>query len=334
MRCAGVCRATEAAPKVDLGVTVIARQTVRLPFNSVLLPNNIASARLGIMVLGDRGSDGNQPKKGIRVKPATTFILNQKAFMTPSGIHTRLLVTHTQSHSHTVKSSHSRTMSDDTLTPQVLAEYESQLRDVQELLEASPEDESLLTLQRDLQELIAITQHQLLNTTSNEEVTDGEFPREYSEKINTQAGDPDPLSVGRHTGVVSAAAAEALIPDFEHTATMAAEISTSNVTNTNHEKKKRVKEFQVPPHLVIRDNDSEAEKNRKKRAIKTLKSKYRAEKKDYEADKKQQTWQSFQKKKKIKTGTMFSTSDDTHAKVGVVSSGRTKTSFHAKQRPT
>jgi hypothetical protein len=58
-----------------------------------------------------------------------------------------------------------------------------------------------------------------------------------------------------------------------------------------------VSSFQVPRHLVIDpDADSQAEQNRKRRAIKVLKNKWRIQKKEAEARSKQKSWQSFQKK--------------------------------------
>jgi hypothetical protein len=55
--------------------------------------------------------------------------------------------------------------------------------------------------------------------------------------------------------------------------------------------------FHVPRHLVIDpEADSQGEQNRKRRAIKALKNKWRGEKKEAEARTKQKSWQSFQKK--------------------------------------
>jgi hypothetical protein len=96
-------------------------------------------------------------------------------------------------------------------------------------------------------------------------------------------------------------------------------------------KPRAVKEFEIPPRFLPLDTDTEAEANKKKRAIKSLKRQHRATVKEAESDKKQKTWQSFQKKKKLKDGSIFSTHDDDDVKIGVVTS-RKKTSFHDRTR--
>jgi hypothetical protein len=89
------------------------------------------------------------------------------------------------------------------------------------------------------------------------------------------------------------------------------------------------KEFEVPPHLIPNEGDSESDKNKKRRTIKALKSKWREKQKEMESEKKQQSWQSFQKKKSNSTsankerGSIFSTADIGNSKVGVVATTST-----------
>jgi survival-of-motor-neuron-related-splicing factor 30 len=102
-------------------------------------------------------------------------------------------------------------------------------------------------------------------------------------------------------------------------------------------KSKKVKEFEVPAHLLIHEADTEAEKNRKRRAIKALKNKWRERKKEVETEMKQQSWQSFQqktlKKRKDENTSIFATQEGDHAaKVGVVSASRGMTEFGERKR--
>ena len=102
--------------------------------------------------------------------------------------------------------------------------------------------------------------------------------------------------------------------------------------------------FVVPEALVPLATDSEAEKTRKRKRIKMLKGKRRHIKLEAERDKKQASWQSFQAKtkKKKRTGfrtnlkkkSIFATSDNPEARVGVTGSGKGMTEFNAKRKIT
>jgi survival-of-motor-neuron-related-splicing factor 30 len=187
-----------------------------------------------------------------------------------------------------------------------LAEYESQLADVIDLLEASPADESLMNLKADLEELIAITK-QSFAAGQAEEAIHGEG-QSLASALDAAA---------------SKAVSTAVLDDLEHAPTPSVE--------PPKKKAKVSKEFDVPKHLIIIDTDTEAEKNRKKRAVKALKSKWREQKKQAESEKKQKSWQNFSKKK-VKSKSIFSTSDSTDAKVGVVSVSRTLTDQGERKR--
>ena len=86
-------------------------------------------------------------------------------------------------------------------------------------------------------------------------------------------------------------------------------------------KKKKLKDFVLPDHLIPLDTDTEAERNKKRRTAKALKSKWREQKKQIESEQKQKSWQSFQKKtkKRGKDESIFSTQEGVADRVGVIS---------------
>ncbi|KAL9178681.1 hypothetical protein ACHAXT_003812 [Thalassiosira profunda] len=86
--------------------------------------------------------------------------------------------------------------------------------------------------------------------------------------------------------------------------------------------------FELPSHLVQLESDTPAQKLKKQRTAKALKSKFRAKQKEAEHAKRQSDWKSFATKvgKKKKGGvpggrSMFSTEEGVNARVGVVSGG-------------
>ena len=86
--------------------------------------------------------------------------------------------------------------------------------------------------------------------------------------------------------------------------------------------------FELPSHLVPLESDTPAQKLKKQRTAKALKSKFRAKQKEAEHAKRQSDWKSFATKvgKKKKGGvpggrSMFSTEEGVNARVGVVSGG-------------
>lgn len=190
-----------------------------------------------------------------------------------------------------------------------LEEYESQLADIEELLEADPTDESILKLKSDLVELIALTK----------EEDDG------AEETTTTAAES--------TTTESAPADEAVPAEAPVAAASIPPPDTNTTTNEPPRKKlKKVKDFEVPAHLQVLETDNEKEVNRKKRALKALKSKHRSKQRDYESTKKQQSWQNFSKKgKKSKNKSIFATQEGSNAKVGVVSGG-SMTEFGERKR--
>mmetsp|Transcript_29782 Transcript_29782/g.46715 ORF Transcript_29782/g.46715 Transcript_29782/m.46715 type:complete len:254 (+) Transcript_29782:76-837(+) len=85
--------------------------------------------------------------------------------------------------------------------------------------------------------------------------------------------------------------------------------------------------FELPNHLIPLDSDTDAQRQKKLRAGKSLKSKFRAKQKEKEQAKRANDWKSFasktSKKKKVGGGkSIFSTEEGVNAKVGVMRGGR------------
>jgi len=113
--------------------------------------------------------------------------------------------------------------------------------------------------------------------------------------------------------------------------------TTTDTTTTTPEKRKKKKKkskddavldakFELPSHLVPLDSDTEAQRQKKARTAKALKSKFRNKQKEAQHAKKQNDWQSFAKSSKRKKGGMggssiFSIDEGVNGRVGVVSGG-------------
>jgi len=194
-----------------------------------------------------------------------------------------------------------------------IAEYESQLAGIEQLLAASPNDESLLTLKKDLEELLALTRS---GTAAGAAVVEPDLPIP-----------PPPMSPPENFPLEQAVAAGAAA------AAIATEDDKPTVEDDKDKKKKtkKLKDFVVPPHLIINETDSEADKKKKRRALKALKSQHREKRKEVEHEQKQKSWQSFQKKKRVGGDSIFSTQDTVDDRVGVISK-KTKTEFGSRKR--
>jgi len=171
------------------------------------------------------------------------------------------------------------------------------LDDVEALLEDSPQDESFLKLKDDLLELIALTKQETEGSGGPSSLS--------SSQIATSAQDHNHNTVkdqsNTETEPASAAPTPALLKLDKKT------------------EKKLKKPFEIPENLLPLESDTEAQRNKKKRAVKKLKSQYRAVKKDYESTKKQSAWLDFSKKKRKKgEGDSIFKTDDDGGKVGVV----------------
>lgn len=125
-----------------------------------------------------------------------------------------------------------------------------------------------------------------------------------------------------------AAAAAAALPDGAS--------GNDDGKKPSSKKRDKVKDFALPAHLVPNEADSEAERNRKRRAAKALKNKWRQHKKEVESTNKQKSWQSFQKKSAMRRGdndggSIFATKDGASDRVGVVSK-KQLTEFGSRKR--
>jgi len=127
--------------------------------------------------------------------------------------------------------------------------------------------------------------------------------------------------------------------DDEDNVDSTAATATQATEKKKKKKKKKSEEllsstFELPNHLIPLDSDTPAQKQKKQRAAKALKSKFRSQQKEIEHAKKANDWKSFSSKtstKKKVSGkkSIFSTEEGVNAKVGVISggSGRTMTGF-------
>ncbi len=87
--------------------------------------------------------------------------------------------------------------------------------------------------------------------------------------------------------------------------------------------------FELPTHLVPLDSDTPAQRLKKQRAAKALKSKFREKQKEMEHERRQNDWKSFAgmaggKRKSAPVGvgnSIFATEEGVNAKVGVISGG-------------
>ena len=230
-----------------------------------------------------------------------------------------------------------------------LAEYESQLADIEALLEADPSDESVQKLRADLVELIALTKSELASAAAGAGTT-GDDEAAAGSAAASSAGDtgealelppppvPVPDSVPAAVAAVAAVPEQYQIPatvgDGGATAAPTTEEAAAALAKAEKKKKKKKKdaaisEFEIPERLQPLPSDTDAERKKKTRAIKALKSKHREKTKEVETAQKQRSWQDFvsggKKKKKRKgvagEGSIFATEDGVQARTGVVGGG-------------
>jgi survival of motor neuron-related-splicing factor 30 len=254
-------------------------------------------------------------------------------------------------------------MASEIATLEQIAEYESQLAGINELLAASPGDESLLELKRDMEELLALSKASLEGQQQQEEsgstttepnteaaaataapgssesssLDDLQLPLRTSHD-GQQSSSAAAADFNTDSGVDSVNAELALAEAMQNGAAQAAAASLDEPPNDDgnkkSKKKEKVKDFVLPPHLVPNEGDSEAERNRKRRAAKALKNKWRQRMKEVESTNKQKSWQSFQKKTKRKGDegeSIFATKDGVSDRVGVVSK-KQMTEFGSRKR--
>jgi hypothetical protein len=100
-------------------------------------------------------------------------------------------------------------------------------------------------------------------------------------------------------------------------------------------------EFVIPEHLRLLPTDDDEQRERKRKKVKKLKLAFKGQVSEAERRQKQNTWQSFQSKgsKRSRGGamkapkqSMFASSDNVEAKVGVTGSGQGLTDFETRKR--
>ena len=207
---------------------------------------------------------------------------------------------------------------------QQLSEYISQLADVNEMLAADPSDVSLIKLREDLTELITLTKTEV---GGKDQVISPSPPN----------GGPDfiaPSAVTAVDATVTATVSDLIATDHnpslesvEKDPPPAAVATAAAVAPGKKKIKKSSKavpdKFELPDHLRPLDSDTDAERKRKSRAAKALKSKWRERRKEMEGAARQQSWKNFAtkgpKKDKTKKRSIFATEEGVNAKVGVIS---------------
>ena len=244
-----------------------------------------------------------------------------------------------------------------------VAEYESQLANIVQLLEESPDDEALLALKKDMEELLelsrasieaeATTSEQLASTTITTTAISDDLPLPPPPPPHFDATSisddlplpPPPVDAAHNESSAAneappmAAAAHANIYNDVDSGVVQTLASIKKVAphkaKKSSNKKKKVKDFVLPDHLIPTDDDTDAERNKKRRSAKALKNKYRHEKKEIESSNKQKSWQSFQKKtvgkKSDDSSSIFATKEGVNDRVGVVSK-KQLTEFGARKR--
>uniref|UniRef100_A0A7S4AT14 Uncharacterized protein n=1 Tax=Pseudo-nitzschia australis TaxID=44445 RepID=A0A7S4AT14_9STRA len=259
-------------------------------------------------------------------------------------------------------------------TVEQIAEYESQLAEIVELLEASPGDESILALKKDLEEVLELSRQNIIAQTTNSTTTAGASTKVENslEDRDLRLPPPPPLppppietdngiTDGGASSTNAAVSASSSTTQLQHEASSSLSLSSYNQTipiegvsaNSSSEsaakkekphkakksgigskKPKKVKDFVMPDHLIPNDEDTETERNKKRRAAKSLKNKWRLQKKEIQSDNRQKSWQSFQKKShsaSSTSGSIFATKEGVNDRVGVVSK-KQLTDFGARKR--
>jgi len=238
-----------------------------------------------------------------------------------------------------------------------MSDTQSQLAEVNALIAASPDDPALRQLRDDLLQLIRLEQQDSVEKAQ---------PTEPS-SVHDQGGGPEKY-VSQSTfmeHVVSEAVAEApALGTFQPVTSLLTKSAakchppvrkSEDVSTQSPEKKKKKKKkkeqqlaakFELPSHLVPLESDTPAQKLKKQRTAKALKSKFREKLSIAEHAKRQNEWTSFAeggngKKRKgglamtgKKKNSIFSTEDGVSSRVGVISGGggRKMTDFEGKKR--
>jgi len=242
-----------------------------------------------------------------------------------------------------------------------MSDTQSQLAEVNALIAASPDDPALRQLRDDLLQLIRLEQQDSVERAQPTEPSSVYDQGEGQEKYVSQS------TFMEH--VVSEAVAEApALGTFQPVTSLLTKSAakchppvkkSEDVSTQSSEKKKKKKKkkehslpeklpekFELPSHLVPLESDTPAQKLKKQRTAKALKSKFREKLSIAEHAKRQNEWTSFAeggngKKRKgglammgKKKSSIFSTEDGVSSRVGVISGGggRKMTDFEGKKR--
>ncbi len=210
-----------------------------------------------------------------------------------------------------------------------LADYKSQLSDIELLLADAPEDESLLKLKSDLVELIQLTEEQEGEEEGGGGGDNGNIEEDDDERDdqigvtnddNPASEENEPLNAGADHDPSIPAEDENNIETKGAAAAAAAPVKPK--MSLKKSKKILSKQFEIPSHLIPLDSDTDAEKKKKKRAVRALKAQFKSTQKTAESEVKQQSWQNFNKKKKKKrkggSESIFKTEEGVSARTGVI----------------
>lgn len=225
-----------------------------------------------------------------------------------------------------------------------MSEHEKQLAEINELLEEDPNDESLLQLKQDILELISSSRS---NNKDEKEYDQSSVTKKKDDcgvsygdlKQAPSTGAENPSGSAAHESPrrsVSSSSVSASAPISD--ASTIAEAAVNKKSKKGPVQKPPPSNFEIPPHLIPLESDTDGERNKKRRAIKALKSKWRERVKEAAGTKKQKSWQDFmgkaKKKRKNAIGgeSIFRTEDGVNARVGVIGSGKTMTEFGERKR--
>lgn len=216
-----------------------------------------------------------------------------------------------------------------------LADYESQLSDIDEMLEIDPSDESILKLKTDLEELISLTISGVTAAGVITEVSDKQLNENVLSNTTSSISNNSSLVSENNSGIVlSKNNSASLLDSTEEQVDEKEEQKGAN--NINKSKKMKVpSEFSAPSHLTPLASDTDAEKNKKRRTLKALKSKWRERVKEISSEKKQKSWKDFSNKKRTKNAgedSIFRTSEGVSDRVGVIGSGKAMTGYGDRKR--
>lgn len=236
-----------------------------------------------------------------------------------------------------------------------LEEYREQLVLVEEALREDPTNEEMLALQKELNDVIALTNDVIAAKQQEEQQQQraaAQVPGDgaiFSPAISTTATmTTDRLRVGGecealhpkerrwYNAVIRSATQDGYLVEFgareqpvfleKGSVRPVGAGSAAAAAEMEKRRKEAAEEVptEIPKWLRIKPTDSEKEKQRKKKRIKTIKNQMRVKKIDEDFDKKRLSWQSFCKKKGNSHESMFKT---TGGKVGVVGGGRAMTPY-------